>query len=125
MSRPVELADVATRITEYGPLAALVTTGDAGTPHVVSVAVTVLDHHLAVRVGARSAANIAARPNVTLLWMRDGLDYHLILDGVASSDGDDRDLHEVSITVQRGILHRVAGRSDAGPTCVPLDAPHG
>jgi len=125
MSRPVELAEVATRITEYGPLAALVTTSDAGPPHVVSVAVTVVDQHLSVRVGSRSAANIAARPNVTLLWMRDGLDYHLILDGVATSGGDAGDLHEVSITVQRGILHRVAGRSDAGPTCVPLDAAHG
>ena len=44
------------------------------------------------------------------------------MDGVAEADGepDGDGLIPVRVEVRKGILHRLAGRTDAGPTCLPL-----
>ena len=124
MSRPVELADVAERIEQFGPVATLVTVTDDGRPHVVSVLVAVHGRRLAVEAGSRTCENVRANPTVTLTWTRDGEDYQLIVDGQAAVS--DRPVAEgllaVDIDVQSGILHRVADRPGAGPTCVPLSS---
>jgi hypothetical protein len=76
-----------------------------------------------VRVGPTTAANIGRRPAASLSWFpRAGGDYQLIVDGVAEADGepDGDGLIPVRIDVRKGILHRLAGRTDAGPTCFPL-----
>lgn len=124
MGRPVEFADVAARLDEFGPLATLVTVTPEATPHVGWVLVTIGETTLAVRVGSRSRDNVLANSAVTLAWVRDDGDYQLIVDGVATvaDEPDGTGLSEVSITVERGILHRLAGRADAGPTCRPLQA---
>ncbi len=124
MSRPVGLADVSARIGEFGPLATLVTVSEAGRPHVGSVLVSVEPDHLAVHAGPRTQQNLRANPALTLTWMRDGADYQLIVDGTGQVDGepDHTGLGGVRIRVESAILHRVAGRPDAGPSCVPLDA---
>jgi hypothetical protein len=122
MSRPVELAEVADRIEQFGPLATLVTVTGDGRPHVVSVLVAVSGSHLAVQVGSRTSENVRTNPAVTLTWLRDGEDYQLIVDGTAVVDEAHvaGGLFAVDIDVQSGILHRVAGSSAAGPSCVPL-----
>jgi hypothetical protein len=122
MSRAVELAEVAERIEQFGPLATLVTVTGDGRPHVVSVLVTVDGSRLAVEAGARTSENVRANPAVTLTWMRDDGDYQLIVDGtgVVNEAPVEDGLFIVDIDVESGILHRVAGRDAAGPTCVPL-----
>jgi len=122
MAQPVEITDVAQGVAEFGPLATLVTVTEGGAPHVGSVLVAVDDGHLAVSVGSRTRANIRSNHAVTLAWLPDHADYQLIVDGnaVTSDEPTDDGLFAVRIDVERGILHRVAGRTEAGPSCVPL-----
>ena len=125
MSKPVDLSDVRIRVAEYGELAMLVSVGESGTPHVVSVLVTVDGDRLVAQVGQRTAANLRDRPTLSLVWHPpSGGDYLLILDGTAEVGGplEAQGPNALSITVTSGILHRAAGRTDAGPSCVPVAA---
>jgi hypothetical protein len=121
VSRPVELTDVADHVHDYGPLATIVTVGDDATPHVGTVIVAVGATALEARVGARTRDNIRANPSVSLAWLQDGRAYQLIIDGVAVvvDDPDPDGLYPVEIDVRRGILHRLAGRTE-GPSCRSL-----
>ena len=122
MGASVEFADVVSTIEEFGSLAILVTVSEDDTAHVGTVLVTIADDHLDVEVGARTRDNLLSRPAVCLVWLDPARDYQLILDGSAqvngapSADG----VSAVTVRVERGILHRIAGRSDAGPSCVAL-----
>jgi hypothetical protein len=122
VARPVELADVLAQVERYGPLASLLTVTPDGRPHVGTVLVTERAGRLDVRVGSRTRDNIAGNPRVSLAWVREHLDDQLIVDGTAEvGAGPDSDgLHTVAIAVERGILHRLAGRPDAGPSCRSL-----
>ena len=123
MGRSVELSEVVPEIERFGALATLVTVGEHDEPHVGSVLVEVSDERLVVRVGPTTAANMSHRPAVSLSWLPSaGGDYQLIVDGVAAADGapDGDGLIPVRVEVRKGILHRLAGRTDAGPTCLPL-----
>ena len=122
MGRPVEFVDVAAGVEQFGPLATMVTVTADGTPHVGSVLVTAADDRLHVRIGPRTCENVRAHAMVTLVWVDAVLGYQLIVDGVASTDpAPEADgLHPMVIVAERGILHRLAGRDDAGPTCLPL-----
>jgi Fe-S cluster assembly iron-binding protein IscA len=100
----------------------LVTVSPEATPHVGTVLVGVDRKRLVVRVGERTRGHIRANPSVTLTWLRADNDYQLILDGVAVVVDDAPaadELYAVEIDVRRGILHRVAGRTE-GPTCRAL-----
>ena len=122
MGRPVEYVDVAASVEQFGALATLVTVTATGTPHLGSVLVAAIDDHLHVRVGPRASENVRANAMVTLTWVDAVLGYQLIVDGVARTEpepGADG-LHPMVIAVERGILHRLAGRNDAGPTCLAL-----
>jgi hypothetical protein len=123
MGRSVVLSDVVPEIERFGALATLITVGELGEPHLGSVLVEVGDEHLLVRVGPTTAANMSRRPAVSLTWLPSSSgEYQLIVDGLAEPDGaaDGDGLIPVRVEVLRGILHRLAGRSDAGPTCLPL-----
>jgi hypothetical protein len=120
MGKPVEFADVAARVAEFGPLATLVTVGDSGAPHVGTVLVSVDGDRLAVEAGPTTRSNVLARPAVTLAWLGDH-DYQLIVDGTATAgEPTDGGLSPISIEVAQAILHRRADRPDAGPSCVAL-----
>ncbi len=85
MSIPVELATLAERIEEFGPVAYLVTVGAEGEPHIVSVQVRWEGAALVVGAGRHTSANVERAPRVTLLWpARPGGGYSLILDGRAA-----------------------------------------
>jgi hypothetical protein len=126
VSIPVELADLAERMAEFGAAAYLVTTNDAGAPHVVSVAPVWQGDELRVPAGATTTANAGARPAVTLLWPgAPGADYGLIVDGTAhSSQADDDDGQTngdgLAIKPTRAVLHRLATADDELPNCVTL-----
>lgn len=123
VARDVTFEDVRRRIGEFGDGATLITVNGDGRPHTVSVEVHLGAERLIVEVGARTRENLLARPGVSLLWHPgpDGT-YQLIVDGVADDvvDDDGRGLFTVSIVVERGILHRLAGVPGSGPTCVAL-----
>ncbi len=114
-----------TWVERFGPLATLVTVTDEGVPHVGTVTVGVATDQLTMRVGARTRENVLARPALTLAWLHPERDYQLIIDGSGSLDGDPGSdgLYECGVMVERGILHRLAGRADAGPSCRPLSEP--
>jgi hypothetical protein len=112
---PEELRD---RVAAYGPAAFLVTVNEAGRPHVVSVRVALEGDALLAGAGRTTAANVAGRPDVTLLWSPAPDGYSLIVDGPAALRGD-----EVVVTPVRAVLHRTVVADPAGPSCITvLDA---
>jgi len=109
VSVPVDLDALQSQTEQFGPLAFVVTVNDTGRPHVVSAAVEWHDGQIEAGAGRRTAANIGDRPAVTLLWApyEDG-GYSLLVDGVASLDGE-----RLRIRPEAAILHRTA-TSDTG-----------
>jgi hypothetical protein len=147
VSVPVDLQALRDRLGEFGSRAFLVTVGDDGRPHVVSVHVGVDGDRLVVAAGRRTSANVAARPDVTLLWSApvgpggsiepgdagcgdptdspgDLDDYGLIVDGAGELvDADDADPPlppVVAIRPTAAVLHRLADAAGGGPACVPV-----
>lgn len=119
MSVSVDLEALGGRLGEYGTHAYLLTVSEGNRPHVVSVDVRLDGDVLTASVGRTTAANLAARPDATFLWSPPGGtgDYSLIVDGTAVDDpGEGR----VAVRPTRAVLHRVAGATTDGPTCVPV-----
>jgi len=98
-------------------VAYLVTVGDRGTPHVVSVAVELDDDHLVVGAGRSTRANLERSGEATLLWPP-GPDpaYSLLVDATAVAVDGER----ATLAPRSAVLHRVAGATGEGPTCVPV-----
>jgi Pyridoxamine 5'-phosphate oxidase len=118
VSIPVALAELAEKIESFGPVAFLVSTGDDGAPHVVSVTAGWEGEALAVGAGSRTGKNASARPTVTLLWPgAPGADYSLIVDGSAALVDDGARL---LIQPTRAVLHRLAQASADLPSCVTV-----
>jgi len=117
----VELDELQGRIREYGSVAFLTTVGQHG-PHIVSVEVAWADGAVQAQVGATTAANADARPEVSLLWPAPpGQAYALILDGRAAvASGDDARPATVILRPERAVLHRLAGASGDGPGCITV-----
>jgi hypothetical protein len=118
VSIAVSLRDLHDRIEACGPQAFLVTVAEAGEAHVVSVVVRRDGDALAFDAGRTSRANLAARPVATLLWPSRSFDngeYSLIVDGdgVVAADGD-----EVVVRPTAAVLHRIAGSTVGGPSCI-------
>ena len=125
MAKLTTFEQVRTGIATYGDLAAVITVGDDGRPHVSSSRVVVGDDRLIAEVGARSRGFLEQRPQMTLVWHPNaGDEYQLIIDGTAASFGDPSDdgVSTVSIDVDGGIQHRLAGLDGDAPTCRPVDA---
>lgn len=119
MSVAVDIEALDEQITAYGPRAYLLTVTDELLPHVVSVEVALQDDLLATSVGRRTGANLASRPAATFLWPPPDptVGYSLIVDGTAVQPAAEGPLRVQPVTA---VLHRVAGASGDGPTCVPV-----
>ena len=103
MSIEVALADLADEISRRGPGYLLTSRGD-GRPHVLHERVLTNGMSLSSGVSRSAAANIAARPEVTLLWPpEEPGGYSLIVDAEATLDGE-----RATIEPQRAVLHRRA-----------------
>jgi hypothetical protein len=122
MSVPVEPHAVRDRIAEYGAVAYLVTVSDEGRAHVVSVEVRVEGDRLVVPTGRTSRRNLEANPELTLLWPP-GPDpaYSMLVDATATAFSDEP--AESAVEPRSAVLHRVAGATGDGPTCLPLSDP--
>ncbi len=104
MSVPVALSELA-KVLENYRFAYLLTTSDDGRPHVLAVTPGVEGANLGIGgVGRRTAHNISARSDVTLLWPPSDVDeYSLIVDGRAALEGT-----RTSVQPVRAVLHRPA-----------------
>ncbi len=119
MSVPVEPSAVRDRIAEYGTVAYLVTVGEQGRAHVVSVEVRVDGDRLVVPTGRTSRRNLEANPALTLLWPpRPDPTYSMLVDGVATSFSDEP--AEATVEPHSAVLHRVAAATGDGPNCVAV-----
>ena len=104
------------QLDAYGPAAHLVTVGDGGRPHVVSVVVEADGDRLRTTAGHTTSANATANPAVTLVWAAPpGEDYTLLVDGRAEPD----DGHLV-VSPVRAVRHRVVSASGDGPSCITI-----
>jgi hypothetical protein len=123
IQRPPSLRDVAGERSH----AYVVTVCEDGAPHTVYAPVRWEGDGLAVEAGARTAANAALRPAVSLLYaVRADGDYSLIVDGTADveSGGGAR---RVRVRPTRAVYHRPGPPSDpassCGADCIPLVLP--
>ena len=112
MSIAVDLGELARQIAERGPVTYLATVRDAR-PHLVQVEMGWRGDELVVAAGRRTAANVATRPEVTLLWpvTDEHPNHSLLVDAVARVDGEALVLAPTS-----AVLHRVGGRRRRPPT---------
>ncbi|MGH3414463.1 MAG: pyridoxamine 5'-phosphate oxidase [Marmoricola sp.] len=114
MSIPVDTAKLSEALSDFGSGYLLSTSGD-GRVKAVTVDPVATEAGLAVDgPGKGTATNIAANPQVTVLfWPREDHGYTLIVDGEASGDAD-----HVDVVATGAVLHRPASHAD-GP--VPAD----
>ncbi|MGI9120985.1 MAG: pyridoxamine 5'-phosphate oxidase family protein [Acidimicrobiales bacterium] len=120
MNLPAAMTGLALHIEQFGPIAHLVTVGSKGAPHVVSVRVGWDGPELAVAAGRRSATNVEARSDVTLLWgPTPGSSYSLIVDGTARLRTGG--LHAMlAIEPTSALLHRSAKCDASSPMCITV-----
>ena len=124
MSIPVDVADLAEALQDFGAGYLLTTT--AGAVKVVTVEPTVTDGVLLVAgPGKGTIANLADNPAVTLVFPpREPRGFTLLVDGAAEVAGED-----VRITPAAAVLHRPASHADGPPApdgcgndCAPLSS---
>lgn len=117
MSIGVDLDRLRDEVTTYGSHPYLLSVADDGRPHATAVTMRWEDGDLVAGVGKRSAANVAERGDISVLWppVEPG-GYSLIVDGTASLDGD-----RVTVRPTRAVLHRQAGDGTASD-CVRIEA---
>jgi hypothetical protein len=107
MSIAVPLDELEARLDDF-PWGYLVTVRDDGRAQSLAVPTQYVDGALIAVVGARAAANAAARPNVTLLFPGPtGRDMSLIVDGDATLEDE-----QIRITPTWAVMHRPALRGD-------------
>ncbi len=124
MSIPVEVADLAKALQDFGAGYLLTTTG--GSVKVVTVEPTVTDGVVLVEApGKGTVANLADNAAVTLVFPPpEPRGFTLLVDGTAEVRGDD-----VRITPATAVLHRPASHADGPPApdgcgndCAPLSS---
>jgi pyridoxamine 5'-phosphate oxidase-like protein len=102
----------------------VVTVAEDGSPHTVYAPIRWERDGLVAEVGARTAANAAIRPAVSLLYpVRADGDYSLIVDGTAVVEPGD-DGRRLRVAPARAVFHRPGIPSDpasaCGADCVPI-----
>jgi hypothetical protein len=110
MSIPVEVADLAKALEDFG--AGYLLTNRAGAVKVVTVEPTVTGSVVLVEgPGKGTLANLAENAAVTLVFPpREPRGFTLLVDGTAEVVGDD-----VRVTAATAVLHRPASHADGPP----------
>jgi len=125
MSEALPIDRLRAESARFGTNPYLLTQGDDGRPHAVTVSVEWRGDRILTSTGTRSSANVAARPLLSLLWSPiEAGGYSLIVDGDGCVIGSGS-AARISVTPTRGVLHR-PGTSPAsaargcGSDCIPL-----
>jgi hypothetical protein len=102
MSIAVDIEQLGDQLQRFGPTGFVLTTSDDGRPHISHVAVTLEQGRLCCTVGGRSASNVRAHGQATVLWPPRGTDgFSLIVDADATVEGS-----ELRLTPTWAVLHR-------------------
>lgn len=111
MSVAVDLANLSTAIADQIGWCYLLTVSDDGQPRVVAVAPEIADDGtLRFEVGRSTAANVAARPAITLVYPPATPEaMSLIVDGTATIESS-----AVTLSATWAVLHRSAIRMAEG-----------
>ena len=119
MSIPVATDAIATELERYGDVAFLVTVGEDGRPHTVSVRVELQSGALRAAAGRSTAANAERTGTATVLWPPVTAEprYSLIVDGTATVEQAD-DAATVVVVPTRAVQHRQADADPSAPSCV-------
>lgn len=114
MSINVAIDDVRAVAAEQAPFAYLLTVSEGDKVHLVALNPAIGADVITCESGKTSCRNANARPNVSLLWPpgRPG-DYSLIVDGIATVDGE-----TLTITPTHAVRHRPA--AGGGNDCAPV-----
>jgi hypothetical protein len=136
MSIPVDLDELAAAMTDY-PTAFLITVNDDLRVHAVQVHPSLEDGALRIaEPGRRTSANLAVRPDVTVLFPpHEPGGYTLLVDGRAdlASGEESGGGGRTAVVPTAAVLHRAATQPAVDPSdpdacvndCVPLDHRHG
>jgi hypothetical protein len=125
MSIPVDVADLAKALEDFGA-GYLLTTSAEGTVKVVTVEPAVVGDVVVVEApGGGTVRNLAGRAAVTLVFPpREPKGFTLLVDGTGAVEGDD-----VRVTPTGAVLHRPASHADGPPPpdgcghdCAPVSA---
>jgi hypothetical protein len=118
MSIPVDIDQIVVEMDRFGRSAYVLTVRDDATPHIAHVTFDMVDGRLRCGASRTAAANVAARPQMSVLWppYEEG-GYSMIVDGSATVDGE-----TMIIEPRNGVLHRPAPApgGDCGSDCAPL-----
>lgn len=121
MSVVVDLSALTEHLEGFGPVAYLVSVAENGAPHVVSVSPELDGDRIRTGAGRRTAANLAARPAVTLLWPAPpGAGYGLIVDGEAEVHPGGDGGGSLEIRPTGAVLHRTPEGDASAPSCVTV-----
>jgi hypothetical protein len=122
VSLPVSLDALRDEVARFGVEAYVLTVGGDGRPHAVLAPVEWEGDAVLAGAGRTTAANAAARPEVSLLWPPfEAGGYSLIVDGTAEVAGG-----RVRVGPARAVLHRRGAPKDdvpdgaCGSDCVPI-----
>lgn len=108
MSVPVELEELAARISERSMDPYLLTSDDDGRPHATAIALRWDDARLVGPCGRSSGRNAGARPGVSVLWPPEVVGgYSLIVDADATVE-ESGGARLVRLAPTHAILHRPA-----------------
>ena len=104
-------------VAERGPGAYVLTVSSDGRPHAVYLDVVWRDGRLVTEVGATTAANAKARPEISLLFpVRAAGDYSFFVDGRASVESSNG-THRLVLTPTRAVFHRHGPAPDPNSSC--------
>lgn len=115
MSNKVDLAELAGLVRDSG-FAYVISVGDDYRAHTTAVTPALVDGVLDVGpVGRHTRANVAAHPDVTVLWPpQTPGGYSLIVDGHAET------ADPLTVRPARAVLHRPANADSPANTCSPV-----
>lgn len=125
MSEALSIDELRAESARFGTNPYLLTQGDDGRPHAVTVSIEWQGDRILTSTGTRSAANVSARPLLSLLWPPiEPWGYSLIVDGDGRVIGSGSDAR-ISVMPTRGVLHRPGVSADStvrgcDSDCIPL-----
>jgi len=118
VSIQVELDKVREQVAACGPYAYLLTVGEEGRPHAVSLVVEWDGDELVGAPGPRTLGNAERSPDVSLLWPVSGRDgFALFVNGRADVRGEGEE-KKVFLKPASAVLHKTPEGEAQAPSCV-------
>lgn len=109
MSIAVPLPDVAAAVHEFGSVGYLLTVGEDGRPRANHLTFSGQGSTVRAGIGGRTAANLAARPAVSLLFPPVTIEgMTLIVDGDATVEDPEAEVPTVVVSATWAVRHRPA-----------------